>query len=251
MSTQKYKDTEERLNEALRTARRSDELKSVFLANMSHEIRTPLNAIVGFSSLLASGESDLTKEDIIEFTSLIEKNSRLLMVLISDILDLSKIESNTMEFNFYNVSLHRVLNEIGSAQRMNMHEGVELLLDLPGQEVTIYTDPARLNQVINNLVNNAIKFTSEGNIRIGYRPGPIASECVRIFVEDTGTGMSKEVLGHIFDRFYKGDAFKQGTGLGLSICRTIVKRFEGKIEVVSTPGKGTCFTITLPLKIEG
>ena len=248
MSTQKYKDTEERLNEALRKARRSDELKSIFLANMSHEIRTPLNAIVGFSSLLAYGESDLTKEDIIEFTSLIEKNSRLLMVLISDILDLSKIESNTMEFSFCSVSLHRVLNEIGSAQRINMREGVELLLDLPGQEVTVYTDPARLSQVINNLVNNAIKFTSEGNIRIGYRPA--ASGYVNIFVEDTGTGISREVLEHIFDRFYKGDSFKQGTGLGLSICKTIVKRFEGKIEVTSTPGKGTCFTITLPLKVE-
>ena len=249
MSTQKYKDTEERLNEALRKARRSDELKSIFLANMSHEIRTPLNAIVGFSSLLAYGESDLTKEDIIEFTSLIEKNSQLLMVLISDILDLSKIESNTMEFNFCNISLHQVLNEIGSTQRMNMREGVELLLDLPGQEATVYTDPARLSQVINNLVNNAIKFTSEGNIRIGYRPVPSGN--VKIFVEDTGTGMSKEVLEHIFDRFYKGDAFKQGTGLGLAICKTIVKRFEGKIEVVSIAGKGTCFTITLPLKIEG
>ena len=167
MSTQKYKDIETKLSEALHKARRSDELKSIFLANMSHEIRTPLNAIVGFSSLLAYGESDLTKDDIIEFTSLIEKNSQLLMVLISDILDLSKIESNTMEFNFCNISLHQVLNEIGSAQSMNMKKGVELLLDFPGQEVAIYTDPTRLSQVINNLVNNAIKFTSEGNIRIG------------------------------------------------------------------------------------
>ena len=237
--------TLQQLNEV---AEESNQLKNAFIANMTHEIRTPLNAIVGFSSLLAYGESDLTKEDIIEFTSLIEKNSRLLMVLISDILDLSKIESNTMEFSFCSVSLHRVLNEIGSAQRINMREGVELLLDLPGQEVTVYTDSARLSQVINNLVNNAIKFTSEGNIRIGYRPA--ASGYVNIFVEDTGTGMSREVLEHIFDRFYKGDSFKQGTGLGLSICKTIVKRFEGKIEVTSTPGKGTCFTITLPLKVE-
>ena len=248
MSTQKYKDTEDRLNEALRKARHSDELKSIFLANMSHEIRTPLNAIVGFSSLLAYGESDLTKDDIIEFTSLIEKNSQLLMVLISDILDLSKIESNTMEFNFCNISLHQVLNEIGSAQRMNMKKGVELLLDLPGQEITIATDPTRLSQIINNLVNNAIKFTSEGNIRIGYRPA--TSNRVKIFVEDTGTGMAKEVIEHIFDRFYKGDAFKQGTGLGLAICRTIAERFKGKIEVASTPGKGTRFTIILPLKVE-
>ena len=231
MSTQKYKDTEERLNEALRKARRSDELKSIFLANMSHEIRTPLNAIVGFSSLLAYGESDLTKEDIIEFTSLIEKNSRLLMVLISDILDLSKIESNTMEFSFCSVSLHRVLNEIGSAQRINMREGVELLLDLPGQEVTVYTDPARLSQVINNLVNNAIKFTSEGNIRIGYRPA--ASGYVNIFVEDTGTGMSREVLEHIFDRFYKGDSFKQGT-LILAVLYLLDKNIKLRERIAKT-----------------
>ena len=170
------------------------------------------------------------------------------MVLISDILDLSKIESNTMEFNFCNISLHQVLNEIGSAQRMNMKKGVELLLDLPGQEITIATDPTRLSQVINNLVNNAIKFTSEGNICIGYRPA--TCNCVKIFVEDTGTGMAKEVIEHIFDRFYKGDAFKQGTGLGLAICRTIAERFKGKIEVASTPGKGTRFTIILPLKVE-
>ena len=244
MSTQKYKDTEDCLNEALRKARHSDELKSIFLANMSHEIRTPLNAIVGFSSLLAHGDSDLTKDDIIEFTSLIEKNSQLLMVLISDILDLSKIESNTMEFNFCNISLHQVLNEIGSAQRMNMKKGVELLLDLPGQEITIATDPTRLSQIINNLVNNAIKFTSEGNIRIGYRPA--TSNRVKIFVEDTGTGMAKEVIEHIFDRFYKGDAFKQGTGLGLSISKIIVEKLGGKIAVQSKMETGTTFTFTLP-----
>ena len=200
------------------------------------------------SEQVAAFLADLTKDDIIEFTSLIEKNSKLLLVLISDILDLSKIESNTMEFNFCNISLHQVLNEIGSAQRMNMKKGVELLLDLPGQEITISTDPTRLSQVINNLVNNAIKFTSEGNICIGYRPA--TSNRVKIFVEDTGTGMAKEVIEHIFDRFYKGDAFKQGTGLGLAICRTIAERFKGKIEVASTPGKGTRFTIILPLKVE-
>ena len=242
------KKMEDELLSAKDRAEESNRLKSAFLANMSHEIRTPLNAIVGFSSLLAHGDSDLTKDDIIEFTSLIEKNSQLLMVLISDILDLSKIESNTMEFNFCNISLHQVLNEIGSAQRMNMKKGVELLLDLPGQEITIATDPTRLSQVINNLVNNAIKFTSEGNICIGYRPA--TSNRVKIFVEDTGTGMAKEVIEHIFDRFYKGDAFKQGTGLGLAICRTIAERFKGKIEVASTPGKGTRFTIILPLKVE-
>ena len=210
MSTQKYKDTENKLNEALQKAQRSDELKSVFLANMSHEIRTPLNAIVGFSTLLACGDADLSRQEIMEFTSLIEKNSQLLMVLISDIL----------------------------------RKGVELLLDLPDRAAVIYTDPTRLGQVVNNLINNAVKFTAEGRITIGYRLKDFAT--LEVFVEDTGTGMSEEVLAHIFERFYKGDAFVQGTGLGLAICRTIVERFHGKIEVASTLGKGSRFAIVLP-----
>ena len=230
MSTQKYKDTENKLNEALQKAQRSDELKSVFLANMSHEIRTPLNAIVGFSTLLACGDADLSRQEIMEFTSLIEKNSQLLMVLISDILDLSKIESNTMEFHFEKVSLNGILESIYSAQKMNLRKGVELLLDLPARAAVIYTDPTR--------------FTAEGRITIGYRLKDFAT--LEVFVEDTGTGMSEEVLAHIFERFYKGDAFVQGTGLGLAICRTIVERFHGKIEVASTLGKGSRFAIVLP-----
>ena len=228
----------------LQKAQRSDELKSVFLANMSHEIRTPLNAIVGFSTLLACGDADLSRQEIMEFTSLIEKNSQLLMVLISDILDLSKIESNTMEFHFEKVSLNGILESIYSAQKMNLRKGVELLLDLPDRAAVIYTDPTRLGQVVNNLINNAVKFTAEGRITIGYRLKDFAT--LEVFVEDTGTGMSEEVLAHIFERFYKGDAFVQGTGLGLAICRTIVERFHGKIEVASTLGKGSRFAIVLP-----
>lgn len=244
MSTQKYKDTEDKLNKALQKAQHSDELKSVFLANMSHEIRTPLNAIVGFSTLLACEDADLSRQEVMEFTSLIEKNSQLLMVLISDILDLSKIESNTMEFNFERVPLNGILENIHSAQKMNLRKGVELLLDFPEREVPIYTDPARLGQVINNLINNAVKFTTEGHIVIGYRMRDVGA--LEIFVEDTGAGMSEEVVAHIFERFYKGDAFVQGTGLGLAICRTIVERFHGKIKVTSTPGKGSRFAIVLP-----
>lgn len=247
MSTQKYKDAEDKLNEALQKARRSDELKSVFLANMSHEIRTPLNAIVGFSTLLASGDMELSQQEIVEFTSLIEKNSQLLMVLISDILDLSKIESNNMEFKFREASLSSTLSEIGRAQEMNMREGVKMILELPERDVMIYTDTARLGQICNNLINNAVKFTHKGSITLGYRR--TCDDAVEIFVRDTGEGMSGEVLAHIFERFYKGNAFVQGTGLGLAICRTIVERFHGKIEVVSKEGEGTCFTVTLPLRI--
>ena len=238
------KQTEKSLIEAKNKAEVSDRLKSAFLANMSHEIRTPLNAIVGFSTLLACGDADLSRQEIMEFTSLIEKNSQLLMVLISDILDLSKIESNTMEFHFEKVSLNGILESIYSAQKMNLRKGVELLLDLPDRAAVIYTDPTRLGQVVNNLINNAVKFTAEGRITIGYRLKDFAT--LEVFVEDTGTGMSEEVLAHIFERFYKGDAFVQGTGLGLAICRTIVERFHGKIEVASTLGKGSRFAIVLP-----
>ena len=182
----------------MQKAQRSDELKSVFLANMSHEIRTPLNAIVGFSTLLACGDADLSRQEIMEFTSLIEKNSQLLMVLISDILDLSKIESNTMEFHFEKVSLnwHYWKSIYQVLQKMNLRKGVELLLDLPDRAAVIYTDPTRLGQVVNNLINNAVKFTAEGRITIGYRLKDFAT--LEVFVEDTGTGMSEEVLAHIF-----------------------------------------------------
>lgn len=244
MSTQKYKDSEAKLNDALQKAQRSDQLKSKFLANMSHEIRTPLNAIVGFSSLLASGESELTPNEIMEFTHLIEKNSQLLMVLITDILDLSKIESNTMEFRFRKTSLRNTLGELSKAQEINMQPGVAMLLELPAEDTKIHTDPARLGQVVNNLINNAVKFTRKGSITLGYR---CTGDEVEIYVRDTGEGMSPEVLAHVFERFYKGNAFVQGTGLGLAICRTIVERFHGRIEVDSKEGEGTCFTVILPL----
>lgn len=247
MSTQKYKDTESKLNEALQKAKRSDELKSVFLANMSHEIRTPLNAIVGFSTLLACGDSEFSPQEVAEFTSLIEKNSKLLMVLITDILDLSKIESNTMEFKFKETSLSTTLYEIGKAQEINMREEVKMILELPEKDTAIYTDPTRLGQVINNLINNAVKFTRKGFISLGYMQ--TSGDEVEIYVRDTGEGMSEEILVHIFERFYKGNTFVQGTGLGLAICRTIIERFHGKIDVTSKEGKGTCFTITLPLQL--
>ena len=244
--TEKLK-VERMLQEAKEKAEESNRLKSAFLANMSHEIRTPLNAIVGFSTLLACGDSEFSPQEVAEFTSLIEKNSKLLMVLITDILDLSKIESNTMEFKFKETSLSTALSEIGKAQEMNMCEGVEMILELPEKDTAIYTDPTRLGQVINNLINNAIKFTRKGFISLGYKQ--TSSDEVEIYVRDTGEGMSEEILAHIFERFYKGNAFVQGTGLGLAICRTIIERFHGKIDVTSKEGEGTCFTVTLPLRV--
>ncbi|MCD8183347.1 MAG: PAS domain-containing sensor histidine kinase [Bacteroides sp.] len=245
MSTQKYKDTEARLNEALQEAQRSDQLKSMFLANMSHKIRTPLNAIVGFSTLLASEEAELSREEISEFSNLIEKNSETLTVLISDILDLSKIESNTMEFSIQHVSLNKILADIGKIHKMNMPDGVEMILDMPEQELWIDTDPMRLGQVVNNLINNAVKFTHEGHICLGYHQS--GSETIELFLRDTGTGISEEVLSHVFERFFKENAFVQGTGLGLPICKNIVEHLNGTIGVTSKEGEGTCFTVTLPL----
>ena len=245
MSTQRHKDIEDTLNDALRKAQRSDQLKSAFLANMSHEIRTPLNAIVGFSTLLVSEQAEMIPEEIEEYAALIEKNGQLLMFLISDILDLSKIESNTMEFNIYTFSLNGMFIDIARMQQMNMKPDVELIVDLPEEDTEITADSARLGQVVNNLINNAVKFTPVGSIRIGYQRA--GEDMVELFVEDTGKGMSEEVLGHIFERFYKGDSFVQGTGLGLAICKTIVEHFYGEISVRSKSGEGARFDVRLPI----
>ena len=174
---------------------------------MSHEIRTPLNAIVGFSTLLVSEQAELTPEEIEEYAAIIEKNGELLMLLISDILDLSKIESNTMEFNICTFSLNEMLIDIARMQRLNVKPGVKLMIDLPEEDMKVTADPARLGQVMNNLINNAVKFTTKGNIQIGYHRA--GEGVVELFVEDNGKGMSEEVLCHIFERFYKGDSFVQ------------------------------------------
>ena len=239
------KETEQRLIEAKERAEESDRLKSAFLANMSHEIRTPLNAIVGFSDLL-SDTSNFTAEEVTQFIATINKNCGLLLALINDILDLSRIESGTMEFMFAEHNLPLLLKTVHDSQRLNMPAGVELVLRMPaGDKKYLTTDNVRLQQVVNNLINNAAKFTGSGFITFGYEedkePG-----YTRIFVEDTGVGISEEGIRHIFERFYKVDNFTQGAGLGLSICQTIVERLKGTISVTSEVGKGTCFTVRLP-----
>ena len=248
MSTQKHKKIEEELIIARDKAQQSDKLKSVFLANMSHEIRTPLNAIVGFSNLLVDGDMAFKKEEVKEFLSLINLNCEQLLALISDILDLSKIESNTMVFNITEQPLTPLLQNILRAQQINVPQEVELLLDLPSTDTIITTDPLRLKQVINNLINNAIKFTSKGAITLGYRQN---NDQVSIFVKDTGTGIDEDKINRIFERFYKGDNFVQGTGLGLAISHTIVEHLKGTITVTSEIGKGSHFTIQHPIKRMG
>lgn len=244
-SIQRYKKTEEELTAARDKALQADKLKSAFLANMSHEIRTPLNAIVGFSDLL-SDTSSFTPEETAQFISTINKNCGLLLALINDILDLSRIESGSMDFQFASHNLSLIFRNVYDSQRLNMPSGVELVLDLPhdGEKKYLETDNVRLQQVVNNLINNAAKFTSSGSITFGYmeeEPGYIT-----LFVRDTGKGISKEGLSHIFERFYKVDNFTQGAGLGLSICQTIVERLNGIISVTSEEGKGTCFFVRIP-----
>lgn len=248
MSTQEHKKIEEELTKARDKAQQSDKLKSAFLANMSHEIRTPLNAIVGFSNLLVDGDMSFQKEEIKEFLSLIHLNCEQLLALISDILDLSKIESNTMVFNITEQPLTPLLQNILRAQQINVPQEVELLLDLPATDTIITTDPLRLKQVINNLINNAIKFTSKGAVTLGYRQN---NDQVSIFVKDTGSGIDEDKINRIFERFYKGDNFVQGTGLGLAISHTIIEHLKGTITVTSKVGEGSCFTIQHPVKKMG
>lgn len=217
-----------------------DRLKSAFLANMSHEIRTPLNAIVGFSQLLAETDDP---EERHEFVEIIDSNNRMLLQLISDILDLAKIESGTMDFKFADMSIKEVINEIVTSFRIKMPDNVALIAPKDSPECQIYSNRMRLTQVISNFLNNAIKYTSEGCIILAYE---IIGDEIKFSVTDTGDGMSQEIQAHIFDRFYKGNTFKQGTGLGLSICETIVNRLGGRIGVNSELGKGSTFWFTHP-----
>ena len=217
-----------------------ERLKSAFLANMSHEIRTPLNAIVGFSQLLAETDDP---EERHEFVEIIDSNNRMLLQLISDILDLAKIESGTMDLKFADMNVKEVINEIVTSFRIKMPDNVALIAPQDSPECQIYSDRMRLTQVISNFLNNAIKYTSEGCITLAYE---IIGDEIKFSVTDTGDGMSQEIQAHIFDRFYKGNTFKQGTGLGLSICETIVNRLGGRIGGNSELGKGSTFWFTHP-----
>ncbi len=242
-SIQRYKNTEDELIAARDRALQADKLKSAFLANMSHEIRTPLNAIVGFSDLLKDLDA-FSPEEVQQFVETINSNCTLLLALINDILDLSRIESGTMDFQFSSYNLTFIMQQVYDSQRLSMPEGVELRTDFPeGAGKDIITDSVRLKQVVNNLINNAKKFTTKGSITFGYNveePG-----YTTVFVEDTGAGISDEDQKHIFERFYKADSFTQGAGLGLSICQTIVERLDGTITVTSKPGEGTRFEVRM------
>lgn len=235
------KETEKNLIEAKNKAEVSDRLKSAFLANMSHEIRTPLNAIVGFSNLLA--ETDDVGERR-EYMQVVEENNDLLLKLISDILDLSKIEAGTFEFNYGRVDVNRMCEETVRSLSLKVQDKpVELLFGEHEEECCIFGDKNRLMQVITNFINNAVKFTDEGSITLGYRR---ESDDLLFYVEDTGAGISEEYQASIFDRFVKLNSFAQGTGLGLSISKSIVEQMGGHIGVESERGRGSRFWFTVP-----
>ncbi len=236
------KETEAMLIEAKEKAETADRLKSAFLANMSHEIRTPLNAIVGFSSLM--GETG-DMEEKRQYMAIIEENNDLLLQLISDILDLSKIEAGTFDFVEKELDVNMLCEDIVRFMKMKAKPGVEVLFDRHLPECRIVSDRNRLNQVIANFVNNAIKFTTAGSIRVGY--DKVDETHLRFYVADTGLGIEPEMQAQIFDRFIKLNTFVHGTGLGLSISKSIIEQLGGTIGVDSEPGKGSCFWFVLPI----
>ena len=241
--TKKLKDelevSEGALREAKDRAEESSRLKSAFLANMSHEIRTPLNAIVGFSQLLAQTED---KEEQAEFVRIIENNNNLLLQVINDILDLSKIEAGKMKFIFTDFNVSEVLTDLRQVYMPRLEKGIELICDIPHTVCMIHSEKNRLTQVVSNLLSNAAKFTSKGSITMGYQ---VVEGGLSFYVTDTGKGIKKENLEQVFERFTKFDSFVPGTGLGLSICQLIVHKLGGQISVESEEGKGSTFRFTI------
>ena len=235
------KETEQKLIIARDKAEELDRLKSAFLANMSHEIRTPLNAIVGFSSLLAETDSRNERQ---EYIKIVQENNELLLQLISDILDLSKIEAGTFNFVYTNVDVNETCAEIIKSMSMKVSKGVELIFEEPLPECYLYTDKNRFTQVISNFINNALKFTQQGCITLGYEQ--VSHQKIKFYVRDTGMGIPEEKQKSVFERFVKLNTFVQGTGLGLSICKSIVSQMGGEIGVDSTEGVGSCFWFTHP-----
>ena len=230
----------EELIEAKRRAEDADRMKSVFLANMSHEIRTPLNAIVGFSEIMALTENEEEKHEYLE---IIQKNSNLLLQLINDILDLSRIESGKSEMHFQQVEIAGLVDEVEKVHQLKMKLNVDLKVVRPQGEFWTSTDRNRVMQVLFNFLSNAIKNTETGSITLGLKQ---EGDWLKLFVSDTGCGIPEEKLPQIFTRFEKLNDFVQGTGLGLSICKSIVERLGGRIEVSSELGQGSTFALYLP-----
>ena len=239
------KETEAELRAARDKAEESNRLKSAFLANMSHEIRTPLNAIIGFSDLICQTDDAEEKE---EYIRIVTSNNELLLQLIDDILDLSKIEAGTMDFSYAPTDINELMEDIClQMQQKNQRPEVQIMFTEKEPGCIINTDRLRLSQVIMNLMNNAMKFTSEGSITLGYRLTRQKDE-LYFFVKDTGIGIPADQAGKVFERFVKLNTFVKGTGLGLAICRVIIERLGGTIGVETREGKGSCFWFRLPVR---
>jgi len=240
---QELKDHEQELIESRELAEQA-ELKQSFLNNMSHEIRTPLNAIVGFSDMLAN-EPEFSDAERQEFVDIINTNTKLLLKLVGDVLELSRIESGNLSFIFQRESVRQLLDDVYQTHSLLIQPPLQFLKDFPPEDVQVNVDPMRLTQVLTNFLNNANKFTKEGSIQLGYCCPSGMSE-VHLYVEDTGIGIPHSEQKMIFERFYKRSEFSQGVGLGLSICVLIVEKMGGRIELRSEEGRGSRFTVVLP-----
>lgn len=242
------KQAEKELTLAKEKAENADISKSAFLANMSHEIRTPLNAITGFAEILASAN---TEEDKAQYQEIIKMNADLLLQLVNDILDMSKIEAGTLEFVYTKVDINLLLSDLQQLFQMRVNEAggnIQIIAEPGLPSCTIETDRNRVAQVLSNFTTNAIKFTQEGNVRIGYKARDTE---LYFYVTDTGTGIPADKLPEVFGRFVKLNKEKKGTGLGLSISKTIVNKLEGQIGADSVEGKGSTFWFTIPYRTCG
>ena len=242
------KQAEKELTLAKEKAENADISKSAFLANMSHEIRTPLNAITGFAEILASAN---TEEEKAQYQEIIKMNADLLLQLVNDILDMSKIEAGTLEFVYTKVDINLLLSDLQQLFQMRVNEAggnIQIIAEPGLPSCTIETDRNRVAQVLSNFTTNAIKFTQEGNVRIGYKARDTE---LYFYVTDTGTGIPADKLPEVFGRFVTLNKEKKGTGLGLSISKTIVNKLEGQIGADSVEGKGSTFWFTIPYRTCG
>ena len=238
---QERKNQELSLEEAKVKAEAADKMKSKYLADMSHEIRTPLNAITGFSELMAFADTD---EERMSYYDVIKMNNQLLMQLINDILDISKIEADAIKITYEQLDVSELMDTIYASAKLRVPGGVKLVLEKEADHHMFGTDSMRLLQLINNLVNNAIKTTKEGSITMGYTIQP--DDQLRFYVRDTGIGIDKEKLKDVFDRFVKINDYMEGIGLGLAICKGLVVKMGGSIHVTSELGVGSEFSFILP-----
>ena len=238
---QDRKDQELSLEEAREKAEVADKMKSKYLADMSHEIRTPLNAITGFSELMAFADTD---EERMSYYEIIKSNNQLLMQLINDILDLSKIEADAIKISYAPIDLNEMMDNTYASIKLRMPKGVDLILEKGLEQCTFGTDQIRLLQLINNLANNAIKNTKQGSITMGYKD--LGDGRLNFYVKDTGLGIAEDKLQNLFKRFVKINDYMEGIGLGLAICRSLVTKMGGSIQVESKLGEGSTFSFILP-----